>query len=512
MAKATLAGAGLAVAIFLIYLGIDPLPLLMLVGLIMVAFYLPKFQTEKSKSWIGKKRTISSPVAAVSFDDIGGQVRAKLELKEALDFLNGHEDLKQLGIRPLKGILLVGPPGTGKTLMAKAAAHYTESVFVSASGSEFVEMYAGVGAQRVRELFQKAVTMAKKEKKDSAILFIDEIDAIGGRREQSHHREYDQTLNQLLTEMDGIASQDEVRLLVIAATNRKELLDPALLRPGRFDRHILVDLPDKAARLDILKLHTRNKPLHQDLSLSKVAEESFGFSGAQLESVANEAAIYALREKKRLIEARHFSLAIDKVMMGEMTDREATREEKERVAVHELGHALIAELVHPGSVSQVALTPRGQALGYVRQHPGEDRYLYTREQLENQIKVCLAGAAAEEFRLGNRSTGAKNDYEKANRYARSLVECGLSDLGIIEPELIPHEALHAEITSILHRLFAETQELIQQHAAIFERGFQILLQEEVLLGDDFRKMLKKNTPEPAKIDKVNAEKGVRQIG
>lgn len=289
--------------------------------------------------------------------------------------------------------------------------------------------------------------------------------------------------------MDGLSSYDSIRLLVIAATNRKELLDPALLRPGRFDRHILVDLPDKSARLEILKLHTRNKPLHKEVSLEQIAEETFGFSGAQLESVANEAAIYALRENQTWIESRHFQMAIDKVMMGEMTDRKATQEEKERVAVHELGHALVAELVQPGSVSQVALTPRGQALGYVRQHPGEDRYLYTREQLENQIRVCLAGAAAEEFHLGNRSTGAKNDYEKATYYTKSMIECGLSELGIIEPELINKEVLHQEITSILNRLFQETLEMIRAYQVTFEKGLQILLKEEVLHGDEFRNML-----------------------
>lgn len=498
MPKALLTGAGLGILIFLLVLGYDPLPLMLMMGLLLFISFLPQFQKEKSKSLIGHQRRTSASIAKISFDDIGGQERAKRELKEALDFLNGREKLQQLGIRPLKGILLVGPPGTGKTLMAKAAAHYTDSIFVSASGSEFVEMYAGVGAQRVRELFQKAIKQARKEKKGSAILFIDEIDAIGGKREHSNHREYDQTLNQLLTEMDGLSSHDTIRLLVIAATNRKELLDPALLRPGRFDRHILVDLPDKSARLDILKLHTRNKPLHSNVSLAKIANETFGFSGAQLESVANEAAIYALRENKSVIESQHFQMAIDKVMMGEMTDREATKEEKVRVAVHELGHALVAELMEPGSVSQVALTPRGQALGYVRHHPGEDRYLYTREQLENQIRVCLAGAAAEEFRLGNRSTGAKNDYEKANHYVRSMIECGLSDLGIVEPKFISNEVMHQAMTTILNRLYHETSQMIQHYAETFENGLNILLQEEVLHGDDFRKMLREHPLETAK--------------
>ncbi|KAF9122429.1 hypothetical protein BGX30_002016, partial [Mortierella sp. GBA39] len=328
-----------------------------------------------------RKRKKGGP-KKLTFEEIGGQDNAKQELREALDFLIRHDEIQKLGIRPLKGILLTGPPGTGKTLMAKAAAHYTDSVFVAASGSEFVEMYVGVGAGRVRDLFRDARNRAAKENKQSAIIFIDEIDVIGGKREGGQQREYDQTLNQLLTEMDGIYSSDSPRILLIAATNRKEMLDSALLRPGRFDRHIQVDLPDKKGRKHILELHAKNKPLHEDVNLDKIAEESYGFSGAQLESVMNEAAIYTMREGLKEIEQRHLSMSIDKVMMGERTDRESTIEEKKRVAIHELGHAIMAELVRPGSVSQVALSPRGKALGYVRHNPQSEQYL-TRSLLEN---------------------------------------------------------------------------------------------------------------------------------
>jgi cell division protease FtsH len=260
-----------------------------------------------------------------------------------------------------------------------------------------------------------------------------------------------------------------------------------------------VDLPDKKARLHILQLHTKNKPLAEDVSLERLAVETFGFSGAQLESVTNEAAIYAMRENSPEITQRHLSAAIDKVMMGEKTDREATQEERERVAIHELGHAIISELVRPGSVSQVALSPRGQALGYVRQHPGEDRYLYTRKQIEDQIKICLAGAAAEELIYGNRSTGARNDYQQANQYTRTLIETGLSDLGIIDPDWINKEKMQDESTRILNALQKETYDLLAQYRKLFDACLQVLLQEETLSGDQFRKMMKDAVPVEAKI-------------
>lgn len=371
-----MAGVGLATVIFLMFLGMNPLPLLVVLAIAWLVMSMQggRMSAGKLGQKQGANKGDASAIPTTRFEEIGGQEHAKNELKEALDFLLHQDRMLEYGIRPIKGILLAGPPGTGKTLMAKAAAHYTDSVFVSASGSEFVEMYVGVGAQRVRGLFQDARKAAKKNEKKSAIIFIDEIDVIGGKREGGQQREYDQTLNQLLTEMDGIRVDEEVRILVMAATNRKEMLDPALLRPGRFDRHILVDLPDKQARLQILSLHARNKPLSPEVSLEQVAQDTFGFSGAQLESLTNEAAIYALREGKKQLEPAHFQAAIDKVMMGEKTDREASHEEKMRVAVHELGHAIMAESVQPGSVSCVALAPRGQALGYVRQHPGQDRY------------------------------------------------------------------------------------------------------------------------------------------
>ncbi|SDX18777.1 ATP-dependent metalloprotease FtsH [Marininema mesophilum] len=499
MGKAIAIGAAPALLLFLIYLGVSPFPLFVAVGIAIMGWWL--FRSRSGSPGFGqKKRTRrKDSVPNLSFENIGGQQRSKEELKEALDFLIHRTKLHDYGIRPIKGILLSGPPGTGKTLMAKAAAHYTDSVFVTTSGSEFVEMYVGVGAQRIRELFQEARTGAKRSKKNSAIIFIDEIDVIGGRREGSQHREYDQTLNQLLTEMDGITTDQDIQVLVIAATNRKDMLDFALLRPGRFDRHISVDLPDKKARSMILHLHTKNKPLAEGVEIEQLATETFGFSGAQLESLTNEAAIYAMRDKSDVIRQEHLSQAIDKVMMGEKTDREATQEERERVAIHELGHAIASEWVRPESVSQVSLAPRGQALGYVRHHPGQDQYLYTRKQIEDQIMICLAGAAAEEQIYGNRSTGAQNDYEQANHYTKTLIESGLSDLGIIDMNLVGKEILHQESAEILKQLHGMTVQLLNRYSTVFEQALEVLLKEELLSGEQFRILLKRYTKEPVSI-------------
>lgn len=485
-----------AVLIFLGTIGVNVVPLLLLAVILGAAVFFLHARGELNFGIKDRARHVIRDTS-IDFDDIGGHERVKRELKEALDFLKHKEKTSRYGIRPIKGILLSGPPGTGKTLLAKAAANYTDSVFLAASGSEFVEVYVGVGAQRVRDLFKEARNQATKRNKGSAIIFIDEIDVLAGKRDGSQAREYDQTLNQLLTEMDGISTAETPRILLIAATNRKDMLDEALLRPGRFDRHIEVDLPDKKARLQILQLHSRNKPLSTTVDLEKIAEETFGFSGAQLESLINEAAIYAMREKAEFIEPRHMAQAIDKVMLGEQTDKESTQEERRRVAVHELGHAIVSEILRPGSVSQVALSPRGGALGYVRQSPGEDRYLYTREYLEQKIMICLAGAAAEQLVYGQRSTGAKNDYEQAIRIAKTLIDAGLSSLGIVDVNLLNKETLHEEINRILNDLFQKTELLLKQHHPLFERALDILLQEEQLSGSDFRRLFQSDLEDQA---------------
>jgi len=487
-AKEITLGCLAAVFVFLLYIGMPVMPVA-LVLLIAAALYAFGRQRGGGFPEMAGRRTDGEGIAPVAFDDIGGQEQPKRELMEAIDFLVYRDKIAKLGIRPLKGILLAGPPGTGKTLLAKAAANHTKSAFVAASGSEFVEMYVGVGASRIRELFRKARKLARSARQKSAIVFIDEIDAIGAIRDGGQQREYDQTLNQLLTEMDGIRADEEPLVLVIAATNRPEMLDPALLRPGRFDRLIRVPLPDKAGREHILRLHARNKPLADDVSLSRVADETFGFSGAQLESVMNESAIYALREGKEKIEQRHLALAIDKVMMGEKTDRKATREERERVAVHELGHAIMAEHLRPGSVARVSLTPRGQALGYVRQRPDRDRYLYSKAWLEEQIMIALGGAAAEEIRYGSRSTGSRADFEQAADIARTMIEAGMSSLGIVHPEALTKAEWSRESAAILNGLAERARRLLEANRAAFDRALEVLIREETISGSRLRELM-----------------------
>ncbi|EOS57552.1 AAA family ATPase [Paenibacillus barengoltzii] len=487
----------LVLIVFLAFIGVNIIPLVTAIVLFGVVFAMLKMRGGITIGAAQERKRKKRGPAKLTFEQIGGQESAKQELCEALDFMVRHEEISKFGIRPIKGILLTGPPGTGKTLLAKAAAHYTNAVFVAASGSEFVEMYVGVGASRIRDLFKEARTRAAKENKENAIIFIDEIEVIGGKREGGQQREYDQTLNQLLTEMDGIYTSDTPRILLIAATNRKEMLDSALLRPGRFDRHIQVDLPDKKGRRHILELHAANKPLREDVDLDKIAEESFGFSGAQLESVMNEAAIYAMRDGVDQITQEHLSVAIDKVLMGEQTDRQAAEEEKRRVAIHELGHAIAAEVVAPGSVSQVALSPRGRALGYVRHNPQDEKYLYTKSYLEGQIMIALAGAAAEEIYYGGRSTGSSNDFEQALKIVHTMMTSGLTELGIVNMDMVTTEVLMNENTRILEDLAARTKQLLEQHSAVFDRSLEILLKEERLSGEQFRCQFRDSVHLPA---------------
>lgn len=481
-------GLGLAAIIFLGVSGYDVMPLIFLGAAGAGLYFIARTRGLVTKNFNEGGTTLSQNI---SFTDIGGQTTAIKELQEALDFIKNFSKMKALGIRPLKGILLTGPPGTGKTLLAKAAAGYTDAAFVATSGSEFIEMYAGVGAQRVRKLFQTARETASKIGKNNALIFIDEVEILGGKRGQTtSHLEYDQTLNQLLVEMDGLKVDDKVRVLVVAATNRVDMLDPALLRPGRFDRQVKVELPDKEGRVEIIKLHTRNKPLATDVSISAIARETFGFSGAHLESLANEAAILAMREGLTEISQRHFHEAVDKVMMGEKLDRRPSRIELERVAVHEAGHALMSEYVRPGSVSTLTVTPRGQALGYMRQTPEDDTYLYTRDYLENQIAVMLAGALAEELVLGSRSTGAANDYQQANGVADQIIRAGMSELGVVDPETLPQGIRYRVVTGILR----DQEERVRNYLVRVKKALsgivEILLEQEKISGDRLREILR----------------------
>lgn len=483
-------GIGLAAVVFLVISGYNITPILFLGLAIGLLFYIARSRGMLPATFNAAPATYKTEIG---FADIGGQKTAINELKEALDFIKNHEQINKLGIRPLKGILLTGPPGTGKTMLAKAAAGYTDSIFVACSGSEFIEMYAGVGAQRVRQLFKTARDNALKQKKDSTIIFIDEIDILGGKRGQNtSHHEYDQTLNQLLVEMDGLKINDKVRVLVVAATNRVDMLDPALLRPGRFDRQVKVDLPDKVGRLDILKLHVRNKPLSDEIDLEKLAQETFSFSGAHLESLANEGAILAMREGCKIIEQKHFLEAIDKVMMGEKLDRRPTKEELERVAIHEVGHALVSEQIRPGSVSMLTITPRGQALGYMRQVPEDDTYLHTREYLENQIQVLLAGSVAEDLVLGNRSTGAGNDFEQAIKTARQIIRSGMSELGVVDPEILPSDLRYRVVSNIVREQEKKVKDFLGRMKGAIKQVVHTLLAEEKISGDHFRMLMKKH--------------------
>lgn len=356
----------------------------------------------------------------VTFDDVAGAEEAKQELKESVDFLKDPSQIQELGGRMPKGVLMVGPPGTGKTLLARAVAGESEVPFFSISGSEFIEMFVGVGAARVRELFEQA------RQKAPCIIFIDELDAIGRSRGMGSpmggHDEREQTLNQILTEMDGFDPSTGV--VVLAATNRPEILDKALLRAGRFDRQVIVGKPDLRDRKAILKLHAEKLVMDDGVDLAVVAQRTPGFTGADLENICNEAAIQALRRKGKAVTMKDFEAAIDRIIAGpEKKHRVLNPDEKHRVAFHESGHALVAETVPTGEpVHKVSIIPRGvAALGFTLQLPVEERFLSTEAELKDQIAILLGGRVAEEIVLGDISSGAANDLERASEIARSMI-------------------------------------------------------------------------------------------
>ncbi|MBX5464818.1 MAG: AAA family ATPase, partial [Clostridia bacterium] len=481
-------GTAVALLLFLLAQGVNVLPFLVLGGLLFALYRwvgLPGLAVRRFVPLAPAERN-----EGVTFDDIGGQGSAKQELLEALTFVTEAERVRALGIRPLRGILLVGPPGTGKTLLAKAAATATRSVFIPASGAEFVEMYAGVGAQRVRELFRRARETARRGGRSSAVVFIDELEVLGGKRgRHESHLEYDQTLNQLLVEMDGIRGDEDVYLLVIGATNRPDLLDEALTRPGRFDRVVRVELPDREGRRQILELHTRNKRLAGDVDLDEVARETFGFSGAHLESLANEAAILALREGEEAIHQRHLLEAVEKVIMGEKLDRRPTEAERYRIAVHESGHALVGEWLEPGSVASITIASRGEALGYVRQAPQQDPYLYTQEYLENQICRALGGSVAERLVLGGASTGAASDFDQALSLAERMIEAGMTRLGVVSRETLPPALRHRVLSELMAEMERRTQAIVEENRERLEGLARELLARERLGGAEVRQLL-----------------------
>ena len=437
----------------------------------------------------------------VTFKDVAGIDEVKEEVSEIVDFLKNPKKYQQLGGRIPKGVLLAGPPGTGKTLLAKAIAGEANVPFLSVSGSEFVEMFVGVGASRVRDLFEQA------KKHAPCIVFIDEIDAVGRKRGagiSGGHDEREQTLNQLLVEMDGFESSDGI--IVIAATNRPDILDPALLRPGRFDRQIHVPLPDVKGRLEILKIHTRNKPLAEDVDLEVIARSTPGFSGADLANIVNEAALIAARKNHGKITMEDFEEAKDKVTMGiERKSMVLSEQERLTTAYHEAGHALVAKLLpNADKVHKVTIIPRGRALGITQQLPEEDRYTYTKEYLLDRLAVLFGGRVAEELALGTISTGAGNDIERATEIARKMVaEWGMSEkIGPIavkireqfgEPvELVSEEMrklIDKEVKRIINETYARTKELLSQNMDKLENLARALLEKETLTGEEIDKAI-----------------------
>jgi cell division protease FtsH len=439
----------------------------------------------------------------VTFDDVAGVDEAKDELKEIIDFLKDPQGYGRLGGRMPKGVLLVGPPGTGKTLLAKAVAGEAGVPFFSISGSEFVEMFVGVGAARVRDLFEQARASAP------AIIFIDELDALGRARAigpvLGGHDEKEQTLNQLLAELDGFDSSTGVVLL--AATNRPEILDPALLRAGRFDRHVLVDRPDKIGRIQIIKVHLKKAKLAADVEPEKIAALTPGFSGADLANLVNEATLLATRRKADAVTMEDFNNAIERIVAGlEKRNRLLNPKEREIVAHHEMGHALVA-MALPGvdPVHKISIIPRGiGALGYTIQRPTEDRFLMTREELENKMAVLLGGRAAEWIVYGHFSTGAADDLAKVTDIARALVtRYGMSErLGHVALDRERHSflapdalttyrqerdyseataaAVDEEVRRIIDEAFARTVALLRDRRDILERAARLLLQNETL--------------------------------
>lgn len=443
----------------------------------------------------------------ITFNDIAGLLEPKQELFEIVDFLKNPKKFRDLGAEIPRGVLLVGPPGTGKTLMAKAIAGEAKVPFFSISASEFVEMFVGVGASRVRDLFNKAKRNAP------AIIFIDELDAVGRQRGAGlggSHDEREQTLNQILVEMDGFEPSDNV--IIIAATNRPDVLDPALLRPGRFDRQIVIDLPDKKERLEILKVHTKNKPLESNINLETIASSTPGFSGADLRNLANEAAILAARENKKTISQTQLSNATEKVIMGpERRSRILSEAEKKITAIHEAGHAVVSHVLpNADPVHKISIVSRGMALGYTWNMPVEDRRLETKSRFEDQIASLMGGRVAEEefFGKDNITTGAQNDLKRATQLARKMVtEYGMGtklgpqtyghreEMPFLGKEYTEHRnysdkvasLIDDEVSGLIERGQKRADQIIKTHKKTIEKIADTLLAQETINESEFSK-------------------------
>jgi cell division protease FtsH len=480
--------------------------------LVFFLFLLPRFRDPLGGGFLSNY--IKSPARRyerskmrITFDDVAGMQHAKSELQEVVEFLRSPEKFQRLGAVVPKGVLLVGPPGTGKTLLAKAVAGEAGVPFFSISGSEFIQMFVGVGASRVRDLFKTAKENAP------AILFIDEIDAVGRMRGAGvggGSDEREQTLNQILSEMDGFQPTESV--IVMAATNRPDVLDSALLRPGRFDRHVTIDRPTWQGRLAILKVHTRNKPLADDVNLEQIARGMTGMTGADLRNLANEAALLATREGKSKLDRADFERAADRVLIGAKREEVLTPEEKKRTAYHEAGHALCAWLTPEADpLFKLTIIPRGRSLGMTRFHPEEDRLDYTQTKLMAQMIVCMGGRAADRLIFNEATSGANMDLKQATRIARLMVtQFGMSDrIGPVayrvgeEHVFLGKEIQEArdfsegtakiideEVQRLLREADEHAYELLKNNRDKMERLVEALLQREELLRDEVEQLLK----------------------
>ena len=493
---------------------INGLPFILLIG----AMAWMGRQTLKSQSGVfnfgrSKARQYNEERPEVTFEDVAGAEEAKEELSEVVEFLRNPQKYHDIGARIPRGVLLVGPPGTGKTLLARAVSGEAEVPFFIISASEFVEMFVGVGASRVRDLFEKAKATAP------SIIFIDELDAVGRRRGAglgAVNDEREQTLNQLLVEMDGFDDRHEVILL--AATNRPDVLDPALLRPGRFDREITVSLPDRRGREGILRIHSRGLRLASDVSLTIMARSTTGFSGADLANLCNEAALIAARAGHDLVSMQDFEEALDRIILGAARSTILSDHDRKVVAYHEAGHALVAWLLsNADPVHKVTIIPRGRALGVTEQLPGEDQVNYSREYLLSRIAVMLGGRTAEELAIGDITTGAENDLVEATRLARRMVtRWGMGDLGLMaiatdeEQPFLGYELAQgkdyseetsARIDKYIQRLLESRHEkvkdLLTRSREKLETLVEALLQEETIGQDELSKILGERVYEPA---------------
>ena len=445
------------------------LPYVLIIGLGLFLITRQLGSNNKSMDFGRSKAKLTDGNNKVTFKDVAGLDEEKEEVEELIDFLKSPKKFQKLGARIPKGVLLVGPPGTGKTLLAKSVAGEANVPFYYISGSEFVELFVGVGASRVRDMFKQAKQTAP------CLIFIDEIDAVGRQRGAGlggGHDEREQTLNQLLTEMDGFGANEGI--IVLAATNRPDVLDPALLRPGRFDRQVTVNLPDVKGREEILKVHARNKTFAPNVSLANVAKRTIGFSGADLENLLNEAALLAVRRDKNYITMSELDEAHDRVLMGPAKkSHKYSQKEKEIVAYHEAGHAVVGiKLEGANDVQKITIIPRGSAGGYNLMMPKEEKFLSTKKELLESISGLLGGRVAEEITFNDITTGAHNDFEKATKIARAMVtEYGMSDLGPVQYE-------HQESSVFLGRDYNKSQNFSSQRAYEIDEEVRRIIEEQ----------------------------------